>query len=300
MPKRIIRAFIFIFIPSLFYAQQANNSRTDYIKKYADAAVNQMLKYEIPASITLAQGILESGNGNSHLSVKGKNHFGIKCHKEWDGKKIFLDDDKKNECFRSYKSVIESYEDHSLFLKKYSRYAFLFDLKITDYKGWAKGLKKAGYATNPKYPELLIKIIEENELYSYDKETKQKNIKEVKIKEVNTNEKQKILIHDNNIKYIISLPDESLLDIAKKLDMGLWQLYKYNDISKNNEIYKENQVVFLQPKRNKAKIKYHTVLDDETLWEISQLYGIKLKKLKAKNKTLLTKKIKSGDKLTLR
>ncbi|MDG2343358.1 MAG: glucosaminidase domain-containing protein [Flavobacteriales bacterium] len=295
MSKRIIKAFIFIFIPSLFYAQQANNSRADYIKKYADAAVNQMLKHQIPASITLAQGILESGNGNSHLSVKGKNHFGIKCHKDWGGKKIFLDDDKKNECFRSYKSVSESYEDHSLFLTKYSRYKFLFDLKITDYKGWAKGLKKAGYATNPKYPELLIKIIEENELYSYDKETKHKNINEVK-----TNEKQTILIHDNNIKYIISLPDESLLDIAKKLDMGLWQLYKYNDISKNNEIDKENQVVFLQPKRNKAKIKYHTVLDDETLWGISQLYGIKLKKLKAKNKTLLSKEIKSGDKLTLR
>ena len=113
-------------------------------------------------------------------------------------------------------------------------------------------------------------------MYSYDKETKQKNIKEV-----NTNEKQKILIHDNNIKYIISLPDESLLDIAKKLEMGLWQLYKYNDISKNNEIHKENQVVFLQPKRNKAKIKYHTIENSESLWEISQIYGVKLKKLKS-------------------
>lgn len=254
-----------------------------------------MIKYQIPASITLAQGILESGNGNSLLSTKGKNHFGIKCHNDWSGKKIFLDDDKKNECFRSYKNVSESYEDHSLFLTKYSRYSFLFDLKITDYKGWAKGLKKAGYATNPKYPDLLIKIIEENELYSFDKKSKTN----VKLETTKSNE-PKILVHENNIKYIVSQEDESLLDIAKKLNMGLWQLYKYNDISKSNEIYKEDQVVFLQPKRNKAKIKYHTIENSETLWEISQIYGVKLKKLKSKNKLLLTKKLKSGDKISLR
>lgn len=295
MKVKFVIVFIFFFIPSLFFSQDSKKSRQDYIKEYSDAAVDQMIKYQIPASITLAQGILESGNGNSLLSTKGKNHFGIKCHNDWNGKKIFLDDDKKNECFRSYKNVSESYEDHSLFLTKYSRYSFLFDLKITDYKGWAKGLKKAGYATNPKYPDLLIKIIEENELYSFDKKSKTN----VKLETTKSNE-PKILVHENNIKYIVSQEDESLLDIAKKLNMGLWQLYKYNDISKSNEIYKEDQVVFLQPKRNKAKIKYHTIENSETLWEISQIYGVKLKKLKSKNKLLLTKKLKSGDKISLR
>jgi LysM repeat protein len=294
MQTKLVKAFIFIFFPSLFFSQQSKKSRQDYIKEYSTAAVNQMTKYKIPASITLAQGILESGNGNSHLSTKGRNHFGIKCHNDWTGKKIFIDDDKKNECFRSYKNVSESYEDHSLFLTKYSRYSFLFELKITDYKGWAKGLKKAGYATNPKYPELLIKIIEENELYSYDKKSKSK----VSNEPIKTNH-QEILIHENNIKYIIAEEDESLLAIAKKLDMGLWQLYKYNDISKNTEI-KKGQIIFLQPKRNKAKIKAHTLTDGETLWGISQLHGIKLKKLKSKNKLLLTEKLKSGDKLSLR
>ena len=142
-------------------------SRKEYIEKYSSLAVKQMHQYKIPASITLAQGILESNNGNSRLATKANNHFGIKCH-GWAGKKIFADDDKKNECFRNYKNVLESFVDHSLFLNKYSRYEFLFDYKITDYKSWAKGLKKAGYATNNKYPELLIKIIEENKLYQFD------------------------------------------------------------------------------------------------------------------------------------
>ena len=141
-------------------------SRKEYIEKYSSLAVKQMHQYKIPASITLAQGILESNNGNSRLATKANNHFGIKCH-GWGGKKIFADDDKKNECFRNYKNVLESFVDHSLFLNKYSRYEFLFDYKITDYKSWAKGLKKAGYATNNKYPELLIKIIEENKPVSY-------------------------------------------------------------------------------------------------------------------------------------
>lgn len=295
MKVNVVIVFVFIFIPCLFFSQYSKKSRQDYIKEYSDAAIDQMIKYKIPASITLAQGILESGNGNSHLSTNGKNHFGIKCHNDWNGKKIFIDDDKKNECFRSYKNVSESYEDHSLFLTKYSRYSFLFELKITDYKGWAKGLKKAGYATNPKYPDLLIKIIEENELYIFDKKSKIK-VKLETAKPSNT----KIMIHENNIKYIVSQEDESLLDIAKKLDMGLWQLYKYNDISKSNEIHKKDQVVFLQPKRNKSKTKFHTIENGETLWEISQLYGIKLKKLKSKNKLLLIEKLKSGDKISLR
>ncbi|MFT5055014.1 MAG: flagellum-specific peptidoglycan hydrolase FlgJ, partial [Oceanospirillaceae bacterium] len=144
-------------------------SRADYINMYAGFAVEEMKLSGVPASITLAQGILESGDGNSSLAKKAKNHFGIKCHGMWQGKKHYMDDDAKDECFRAYGSVFDSYKDHSAFLKGRDRYADLFKLKLTDYKGWARGLKKAGYATNPKYPALLIKIIEENDLAKYDK-----------------------------------------------------------------------------------------------------------------------------------
>lgn len=166
MANRLI--IIFFFWTNLAAAQDM--SRAEYISKYKDLAVAEMHQYGIPASITLAQGVLESGNGNSELARKSKNHFGIKCHSSWKGKKVYHDDDEAQECFRKYPTVAASYRDHSVFLQK-ARYANLFELAITDYKGWAKGLKKAGYATNPKYPELLIKIIEDNQLQQYDKPT---------------------------------------------------------------------------------------------------------------------------------
>ena len=144
-------------------------TRTEYIEKYAETAVREMKATGIPASITLAQGCLESGNGNSTLATKANNHFGIKCHKNWKGKTIRHDDDEKNECFRSYRSADESFRDHSDFLRYSDRYAALFNLELTDYKGWAYGLQKAGYATARTYAESLIRIIEENELYRYDK-----------------------------------------------------------------------------------------------------------------------------------
>ncbi len=146
----------------------AQNKTEGYIQKYNSIAVNEMDRYGIPASITLAQGILESGNGESRLAVEGKNHFGIKCHSNWNGKTIIEDDDEKGECFRKYSKVSESYRDHSLFLTERGRYSFLFEYQKTDYKKWAKGLKKAGYATNPKYPTLLIGLIERYNLSRFD------------------------------------------------------------------------------------------------------------------------------------
>ena len=156
-------------------------TRQEYIEKYKDDAISEMHRSGVPASITLAQGILESGDGNSKMARVAKNHFGIKCHSDWKGKTFIQDDDTKNECFRKYKSVLDSYKDHSDFLKR-RRYAALFELKITDYKSWAKGLKKAGYATNPKYPQLLIGIIEANELYQYDSKKSKKKKKLVGVK----------------------------------------------------------------------------------------------------------------------
>ena len=151
-----------------------NQTPQEYIEKWQEVAIEKMKVHKIPASITLAQGILESGSGNSSLARLANNHFGIKCHSSWKGETYYQDDDAKDECFRKYRKVIESYKDHADFLTGRNRYAFLFDLKTTDYKGWAKGLKKAGYATNPKYPELLIGIIERSELHQFDDPKAQK------------------------------------------------------------------------------------------------------------------------------
>jgi len=159
-----------VFILSIIcvVVASAQNKTEKYIEQYSQIAVDEMNRYNIPASITLAQGILESGNGESRLATEGKNHFGIKCHSNWNGKTIIEDDDEKGECFRKYPTVADSYRDHSLFLTKRDRYSFLFKYKKTDYKKWAKGLKKAGYATNPKYPTLLINLIEEYDLSRFD------------------------------------------------------------------------------------------------------------------------------------
>lgn len=179
-----VKTFLFLMLSPFFViGQNKSNSTQDYINTYTKIAIEQEKQYGIPACITLAQGILESGSGRSRLATEANNHFGIKCHNDWKGKKIYKDDDKKNECFRVYDNAEQSYIDHSLFLVGKKRYAELFKLKITDYKGWAKGLKQAGYATNPKYPQLLIDIIELYDLanitQTYQEEETQKENKEI-------------------------------------------------------------------------------------------------------------------------
>ncbi len=169
----ILSCFLFI---SIFAFGQNKNQYLEYIAKYRDIAIKEMKQHGIPASITLAQGLLESGAGQSKLAKRANNHFGIKCHNDWKGRKFRHDDDKRKECFRKYGNAKDSFKDHSLFLKK-SRYAFLFNLQTTDYRGWANGLRKAGYATDPNYPAKLIKIIEDYELHKYDKNIKKKKSK---------------------------------------------------------------------------------------------------------------------------
>tara|TARA_B110000285_G_scaffold50634_1_gene57547 strand:+ start:2413 stop:3285 length:873 start_codon:yes stop_codon:yes gene_type:complete len=280
-------AFGFVILMNSAFGQKI--SRKEYIAKYSSLAVKQMYQYDIPASITLAQGILESNNGNSRLATKANNHFGIKCH-GWEGKKIFADDDKKNECFRNYKNVLESFVDHSLFLNKYSRYKFLFEYKITDYKSWSRGLKKAGYATNNKYPELLIKIIEENKLYQYDSKKINKNL---------FSGERNIYMHPNKIKYVISQNQESYEIIAKSLNIKLKQILKYNDDDKLS-LLSQGAKVFIQPKRNRSKQRIHVVKKGEDLRTISQTYGIKMKSLKKRNELILKNSLNNGDKLRLR
>ena len=170
MKKLFIYIFVFValLLPGVSNAQTAQEK---YISTYADLAVQEMYRSGVPASITLAQGMLESGNGRSELAQKSNNHFGIKCHNNWSGERVYHDDDAKGECFRKYSHPYQSYRDHSDFLRYRDRYKFLFDLKTTDYKGWAYGLKQAGYATDPNYATKLIKIIEDYKLYQYDTKT---------------------------------------------------------------------------------------------------------------------------------
>jgi len=291
---------------------QKRFTRSQYIDLWKDEAIKQMREYKIPASITLAQAILESGDGNSELARKANNHFGIKCHK-WTGKKTYHDDDKRNECFRKYDNADQSFEDHSLFLQR-SRYAFLFNLKITDYKGWAKGLKKAGYATNPKYPALLIRLIEENNLTQYDKmaldmgyEPKEAPIAKKRSSSnkgdeiiVNVGKQQTVYLSDNKVKYVVLESDQSIERLAENLNMGNWQIRKYNDLDKNDRLEKGDRI-YIQPKRNKSR-KYdkHVVATGETLQSISQLYGVKVKKILKHSDLPKGYQVKPGDTLRLR
>ncbi|MDB9955659.1 glucosaminidase domain-containing protein [Flavobacteriaceae bacterium] len=209
-----------------------NKHTLQYIKKYAPLAVLEMHKYDIPASITLAQGILESGNGRSQLASKSNNHFGIKCHVGWKGQKVYHDDDEKGECFRKYKFVETSYKDHSEFLSGRRRYANLFKLRKSDYKGWAKGLKKAGYATDKNYPKKLIKIIETYELYEFDK-IREKDLKRVKKETSKTERKPKIKTKKRVKKYYEVKKGDTLYSIARKYETSVTKLKKVNALTGN-------------------------------------------------------------------
>ena len=205
-----------------------NNMSSDerkrwYIKTYSDFAILQMKKYKIPASIILSQGLLESGAGASTLALKSNNHFGIKCHQEWRGKKVYHDDDEKGECFRKYKNPIESYKDHSEFLTTRGRYSFLFRYSIKDYLKWAKGLSKAGYATDPKYPEKLITLIEEYKLWKYD--GSKKSLK----KEYRKSTKEK----KNSSKIYFVKKGDTLYSISKKYNLSIEKLKEKNNLNSN-------------------------------------------------------------------
>jgi LysM repeat protein len=297
MQSNILTTFLllgsFFVLTAQSQPSEPRMSKQEYIETYRDPAIREMHATGIPASITLAQGMLESDYGNSPLAKYAKNHFGIKCHKGWEGPSFIQDDDERNECFRKYYSVDDSYHDHSEFLMTRDRYASLFELKATDYKGWARGLKKAGYATNPKYADLLIKIIEDNELYQYDKVKKlpeSKEIAEVERQPQREEAEQvpqlmavsRVEVSANNVRYIQAEQGDTPASIAERHNMGVWQVTKYNDIAKNAR-FLPGEIVYLQPKRNYAKQPTHTVQQGESLRDISQLYGVKMKKLAKMN-----------------
>ena len=244
-----------------------------YIQKFYPFAVEQMEKYNVPASITLAQGLLESAAGTSTLAVKANNHFGIKADKSWDGPSKW----RKGSKYRSYDSARDSYEDHSKFLVGRSRYAFLFELKKTDYKGWAKGLRKAGYAQDRAYPQKLISMIERYQLYKFDSYSGYKNVSKVS---ASSNVGKRTIYRANGLLYVVANSGDTFKSLAKELGVSRRKLIKYNDLHKEY-IIKQGDIIYLEKKNNKAdkQYKFHTTKQNESLYSISQKYGIKLKKL---------------------
>ena len=262
-------------------------TKAEYVDKYKDIAIKEMLENGIPASITLSQGILESDAGNSALAMYANNHFGIKCHADWKGETYIQDDDAKDECFRKYNEAEESFDDHSAFLKTRGRYAFLFDLRKTDYKGWAEGLHDAGYATDPGYGDRLIKLIDDLKLYQYDRMQEIAVDKHPKKKEEHQPIKTPVqpiassrkLFLNNDIKYVVVQDGDTYYKIAHDLDMRLWQLHNYNETGKQTCL-QPGDVVYLQPKRRHSRSEeVHVARFGETMYYISQLYGIKMRHL---------------------
>lgn len=311
--------FVFLMIPSLLQAgDNQRTTRPEYIALHKDDAVRDMQKTGVPASITLAQALLESCDGNSPLAREANNHFGIKCA-EWTGPSYIQDDDKRDECFRKYNSVLESFDDHSNFLKTRPRYASLFELEQSDYKGWAKGLKKAGYATDPTYADRLIKIIEDNQLYLLDQgrelpllastsndvpvmdEVKSPQPKRIFVPGVDAVDPfgARHVLQLNGIDYIIARKGDTYRDLAKEFELGYWQLPKYNETDDDAPLH-EGDIVFLKPKKKEGTVSSYVVKEGDTVRSISQSMGIKTKYIYEYNNLAEGQEVMPGQKISLR
>lgn len=273
--------FLLVFTTNVF-AQRKNTRYTDYIHQYKDLAIGHMKQYKIPASITLAQGLLESGAGTSQLAKKSNNHFGIKCGGSWRGPSVRHNDDAPNECFRAYKHAQESYKDHSIFLTSGARYAFLFSYDILDYKAWARGLKKAGYATDPSYANRLITIIEDYELYKYDKQGvySQRQLK----KNPWLLSPHQVYIA-NGLAYIVARDGDTFKNLGKEFDISWRRLVDYNDLHSDYTLV-DGDIIYLKSKKRKASKPntIYRVKDGDSMHSISQKYAIRLKNLYKMNK----------------
>lgn len=304
----------------------------EYIETYKDIAMREMREYKIPASITLAQGIIESGAGNSALAREAKNHFGIKCHKEWDGKTYTMDDDEKDECFRKYKKAEESFRDHSLFLTSRSRYADLFKLDIMDYEGWAKGLKAAGYATSPTYATALINRIKMNELYLYDQlamglitekelEKKQEDNDETPVsfeaKElelafspedrtafelVDMTEDKRFIYENNHVRFVYAKEGETPESISKEFGVRKRKLCNYNLIERPDEmVFHQGDVIYLEElQKYNRKAKRYITVGGETVRDISLRFAMRPYKIVRLNKVEENVVFKPGQVIKLR
>lgn len=294
-------------------------TRDQYISMYKDDAVRDMKKTGVPASITLAQACLESQDGNSPLAIEANNHFGIKCA-NWTGDTYIQDDDTRNECFRKYKDVLDSYDDHSDFLRTRPRYADLFLLDITDYIGWATGLKKAGYATNPVYAERLIKIIEDYKLNELDhgRELPKSSYDVVASSRPSPIQKKtpvasKIIVpssevinpfgghqvfYMNETPYVIASGGDTYRSIADEFEMGEWQILKYNELDKNSTV-EDGEKIYLKPKKRTGERNFYTVKSGQTLHDIAQEQGVKMKHLLKWNELEENAVVKPGQRIYL-
>lgn len=322
-------ASVFIISATLLFSCRSSkiattSPRTDittdsYIERYKDISIAEMRRTGIPASITLAQGIIESDIGRSTLAREANNHFGIKCHNGWTGPTVRHNDDRRNECFRKYRSPEESYRDHSDFLVSGSRYDFLFEFESDDYRAWAKGLKKAGYATNPDYANMLIRKIDEYGLHRFDavdfsdvvagqsaQGSPVDTVPRVSVTEVPAGTKgyrglpERVMIN-NRVQYIIVNDKDTRIGIEEEMELMAWELEKYNELTDDFEVH-AGQILYLQPKKDRAEAgkEYHTVKEGDSMYSISQLYAIKLSKLYYMNRMKSGREPVPGDRIWLR
>ena len=363
MKNRIMLTAALAFVMSMLISAvvPSKSPQDDYIRKYAPVAVREMYRSGVPASITLAQGLLESRYGQSDLAVKGNNHFGIKCH-DWTGKKMYHDDDRRGECFRVYGTADESFSDHSDFLRYRDRYKSLFNNDVTDYKAWAHGLKKAGYATDPAYPSKLIKLIEDYHLDKYDtmrpedfgekvrpdekelrntihtrltrkqKREAKRAEKAEKVTKTDKTEKQvpipepplsieepervtaekasetfsfslvRQMYKTNGVPFVYSQEGESYASIANDYHLFLREILRFNDAVSDKRL-EPGTTVYLQSKKSQTKRGLDKYISDEggeTLYELSQRFGVKLKDLCKMNDLARDYVTKPGDELDLR
>ena len=310
--KKLIYVITATILSSNLFAQRI--SPDEYINTYREIAIAEMKRSGIPASVTLAQGILETECGNSDLVKRSNNHFGIKCKSTWTGESVKHTDDAPNECFRKYNNPADSYKDHSDYLKTSPRYATLFELDPSDYKGWAYGLKKAGYATNPKYPQIVISNIEKYNLQQYDNLTEQ-DFDNIAISKIITAQKpveQNIVVDItaiensiklknkiNGLKALMAPKGASLLVIASKANIDLGKLLEYNDLSTDG-LLNDEQVIYLEKKLKQGNRDFYIALQKETLYDISQNNAVQLKNLLQFNNMNENQTVQKGTKINLR
>jgi LysM repeat protein len=328
----IISIFLCLTASAALHADEQKSPQEKYIERFASLAVEEMYRSGVPASITLAQGLLESRYGLSDLAAKGNNHFGIKCHNNWQGGRMYHDDDAKGECFRKYDSPEQSYRDHSDFLRYRDRYKFLFDYDVTDYKAWAHGLKKAGYATDPAYPSKLIRLIEEYELHEYDlkpdKKSDRKSRKKAKDKAdeqvtdvlpepplqieaprrmaedqrhvFRFNVAREVYVR-NGVPYVLSVEGDTYEGLAASNNLFLREILKFNDLNGEERLL-PGTVVYLQPKKKQGVkgLEKHVVEEGDSMRDIAQRYGIKLARLYKINGMSPTDVVREGDIIKLR
>ena len=324
--KRIVAIVFLVLVGAFSLSAKERQTREEYVEKYKAIAIAHMERYGIPASITMAQGILESDSGNSHLSLSSNNHFGIKCKKSWTGDRVYHDDDAKGECFRAYPSVEASYQDHADFLDQSPRYDSLFAYSADDYRSWARGLKAAGYATAPDYAERLVKIIESMKLYLLDKENGNKIYSAAKNATANTEAwfENNLAVSDERINpnafrvtvnshkgygvyrtnhtfYVVAKEGDSFESVGAAFDISPKMLRKLNDVAKDATLAK-GDVVYIERKKTQwlGNVMIHKVVRDENLYSLSQSYGIRLKSLAKLNSLAKGADVKKGDVIRLK